>query len=108
MSVPVSVSEVTDTGGVAQTAPHSPTTTVRHWWGRLPLSVREAVLPYLVARVIVLSALGLAHFIVDRTHPATPGVAARVHAGLLGWDAGWYETIARVGYSPLGRQSLRF
>jgi hypothetical protein len=36
------------------------------------------------------------------------GVAARVHAGLLGWDAGWYETIARVGYAPLGRQSLRF
>jgi hypothetical protein len=56
----------------------------------------------------VLGALGLAHFIVDRTHPAAPGVAARVHAGLLGWDAGWYESIARVGYAPLGRQSLRF
>jgi hypothetical protein len=36
------------------------------------------------------------------------GVAALVHAGLLGWDAGWYETIARQGYAPLGRQSLRF
>jgi hypothetical protein len=45
---------------------------------------------------------------VDRTHPATPGVAARVHAGLLSWDAGWYETIARVGYGALGPQSLRF
>ncbi|HWF15304.1 MAG TPA: hypothetical protein VG244_03910 [Acidimicrobiales bacterium] len=84
------------------------TAAVQRGWGRLPESVREAVLPYAVARAVVLGALGLAHFIVDRTHPATVGVAARVHAGLLGWDAGWYETIARQGYAPLGRQSLRF
>jgi hypothetical protein len=77
-------------------------------WRRVPESLREAVVPFLVARLVVLGALGLAHFVVDRTHPATPGVAARVHAGLLGWDAGWYETIAREGYGPLGRQSLRF
>ncbi|HEX3333669.1 MAG TPA: hypothetical protein VHS57_04965 [Acidimicrobiales bacterium] len=81
---------------------------LRRAWARLPESLREAILPYLVARGVVLGALGLAHFIVDRTHPATAGVAARVHAGLLGWDAGWYETIARVGYGPLGKQSLRF
>ena len=97
---------MTDTG--AASATDSFGATVRRSWNRLPLSVREAVLPYVVARVVVLSALGLAHFIVDRTHPATVGVAARVHAGLLGWDAGWYETIAREGYGPLGRQSLRF
>ena len=77
-------------------------------WGRLPEPLREALLPFAVARVVVAGALGLAHLIVDRTHPSTPGVAARVHQGLLGWDAGWYETIAREGYGPLGRQSLRF
>ena len=77
-------------------------------WRRVPESVRESLLPYAVARAVVLGALGLAYFVVDRTHPAAPGVAARVHAGLLGWDAGWYESIARVGYAPLGRQSLRF
>lgn len=77
-------------------------------WGRIPESLREALLPFAVARVVVGGALGLAHFIVDRTHPSTPGVATRVHAGLLGWDAGWYETIARQGYAPLGRESLRF
>ncbi len=81
---------------------------VRGPWARLPEPLREALLPFAVARVVVLGALGLAHFIVDRTHPATPGVAARVHAGLLGWDAGWYETITRKGYGPLGRESLRF
>jgi hypothetical protein len=77
-------------------------------WRSVPESVRESLLPYVVAHAVVLGALGLAHFIVDRTHPAALGVAARVHAGLLGWDAGWYESIARVGYAPLGRQSLRF
>jgi hypothetical protein len=82
------------------------------WWrqttARLRQPVGEAVLPFLAARAIVLGALGLAHFVVDRTHPSTAGVAARVHEGLLGWDAGYYETIARVGYHPLGPQSLRF
>ncbi len=68
----------------------------------------EALLPFAVARVVVLGTLALAHFVVDRTHPASAGVAARVHQGLLGWDAGWYETIARSGYAPLGRQSVRF
>jgi hypothetical protein len=77
-------------------------------WRRVPEPLREALLPYVVARVVVLSALGMAHFVVDRTHPAVPAVAARVHAGLLGWDAGWYETIAREGYGPLGSQALRF
>jgi hypothetical protein len=74
----------------------------------VPESVTETLLPFAVARVIVLSALGMAHFVVDRTHPSSPGVALRVHQGLLAWDAGWYETIARTGYAPLGSQSLRF
>jgi len=82
--------------------------TLRRWWGHLPGSLRAAVAPYLVARALVLGALGLAHFVVDKTHPAAAGVAARVHQGLLGWDAGWYETIARQGYAALGRESLRF
>src|SRR5580698_7823504 len=75
---------------------------------RFCLPLKEALLPTAVARVIVLGTLALAHFVVDRTHPATVAAAARVHEGLLGWDAGWYESIARVGYGPLGRQSLRF
>ena len=68
-----------------------------------------AVLPqWVVARLVVGGALGLAHVLVDHTHPSSPGVAARVHQGLLGWDAGWYEAIAKVGYGALGHQSLRF
>lgn len=67
-----------------------------------------AVLPqWAVARVIVLGALGAAHLVVDHSH-ASPARLARVHEGLLGWDAGWYEAIARSGYRALGHQSLRF
>jgi hypothetical protein len=67
-----------------------------------------AVLPqWVVARLVVLGALALAHLVVDRDHPSA-ATAARVHQGLLGWDAGWYEAIARVGYGLLGHQSLRF
>jgi hypothetical protein len=66
------------------------------------------VVPYLVARVIVLGGLGFAHLVVSRTHPGSPGVAARVHQGLLAWDAGFYESIARFGYRPFGHQALRF
>jgi hypothetical protein len=75
---------------------------------RVRRPLEEAILPFLVARAIVLGTLALAHFIVDRTHPSTAYVAIRVHQGLLGWDAGWYKSIAQVGYAPLGRQSLRF
>ena len=31
-----------------------------------------------------------------------------MHQGLLGWDAGWYESIARHGYAGAGHSSLRF
>jgi hypothetical protein len=88
--------------------PRQPGAGRRQLGARLRQPVGEAVLPFLAARAVVLGALGLAHFVVDRTHPSTAGVGARVHEGLLGWDAGYYETIARVGYHPLGKEGLRF
>jgi len=68
-----------------------------------------AVLPqWLVARAVVLGALALARLVTDRAHVTGPGAVARVHQGLLGWDAGWYKAIATFGYVPLGHQSFRF
>lgn len=67
------------------------------------------VLPqWAVARAAVLGALALGHLVVDRTHPSTGTAAARVHQGLLAWDAGWYKAIATFGYVPLGHQAVRF
>jgi hypothetical protein len=71
-------------------------------------TARIVAVPFVMARIIVLAALGLAHLVVSRTHPAAPGVALRVHQGLLAWDAGFYESIARFGYRPFGHQALRF
>ncbi len=56
----------------------------------------------------MLGSLALAHYVLSHLHPAAPGVSARVHEGLLGWDAGYYEGIATKGYGALGRQALRF
>lgn len=49
----------------------------------------------------------MGHEIVDGAH-LSGAAQARVRQGLLGWDAGWYETIARYGYAGAGHQSLRF
>ncbi|MHB8328976.1 MAG: glycosyltransferase 87 family protein [Acidimicrobiales bacterium] len=70
-------------------------------------ALRAAVLPWLVARVVVLAALAVARQIVSQGH-VSGAMASRVHAGLLGWDAGWYEAIARTGYGGAGHQALRF
>lgn len=78
------------------------------WRQRLGPLAADVLPPLVVARVVVLGTLGLATVAVDRIHPATAGVVARVHEGLLGWDAGWYEAIARHGYAALGHSSLRF
>jgi len=67
------------------------------------------VLPAWVAgRVLVVGALVAAHLGVSTLRPHNPAAAYRVHQGLLAWDGGWYESIARHGYSASGVQSLRF
>ena len=71
-------------------------------WG-----VRTAAVPWLVARVIVLTALGVARELADDGRLSAQS-STTVHAGLLSWDAGWYEAIARHGYGGAGAGSLRF
>jgi hypothetical protein len=79
----------------------------RTWWARFPWALRVAVVPWVLARVVVLGALAVAHELATRGRPSA-AVVARVHEGLLGWDAGWYEAIARHGYAGSGHESLRF
>ncbi len=67
------------------------------------------VLPaWIVARVVVVTALAFAHAAVGSIRPDNPEAARRVHDGLLGWDAGWYQAIAAHGYGSAGKESLRF
>jgi hypothetical protein len=77
------------------------------WWGRVPWALRAALLPWVLARAVVAGALALSHQLADGLG-APARVQAQVHEGLLGWDAGWYATIARHGYAGAGHESLRF
>lgn len=71
-------------------------------------SLAAAAWPYAVSRAIVIGAVLLARFLVTDVQIRSKTASAAAHAGLLGWDAHWYELIARVGYGGAGRQSLRF
>jgi len=70
-------------------------------------ALRPVVVPYVVARAVVLAALGVAHLVISSGHHSQ-AVVFRVHQGLLAWDGGFYESIARFGYKPFGHQALRF
>jgi hypothetical protein len=77
--------------------------------GRRDSRALAAVVPgWIAARLLVLSALTLARFLVDELRPAVAGAAARADEGLLGWDASWYARIAEHGYAALPDESVRF
>ena len=87
-----------------------PAGTPRRWdrvgeYGRAVILVLPA---WVVGRVLVVGALVAAHLGVSTLRPHNPAAALRVHQGLLAWDGGWYDTIARHGYTAAGQQSLRF
>jgi len=65
-------------------------------------------LPWLVARALVLIALGLAKFQISHFHIANAKAVLEAHLGLLGSDAGLYQSIAAHGYGALPRSELRF
>jgi hypothetical protein len=78
-----------------------------------PLFVTDlsvAALPWAAARVIVLAALALGHFLVTNLHVADNAVSSQLHQGLFAWDAGFYRGIAAHGYrfGAVPHESLRF
>jgi hypothetical protein len=70
-------------------------------------ALKVSIVPWVAARLVVGAALAIAHQVASTDH-VSAAAAARVHSGLLGWDAGWYESIARLGYAGAGHASLRF
>lgn len=100
-------------GSLTRTAPPDPPPTTRgprardmaRSYGRAVVEVLPA---WVAARVLVAFSLVLAHLLVNVARPDNVGAHLRVHEGLLGWDAGWYEAIAGHGYVAAGAQSVRF
>jgi hypothetical protein len=67
---------------------------------------RAVLVPFIVSRAVVLSALVLTRHVVTAVHTSSPPVQAA--DGLLGWDASWYREIARHGYDGVAKEGLRF
>jgi hypothetical protein len=66
-----------------------------------------ALVPWVVARAIVLTAVLIGRTALDRGYdPPIPVVLA--HTGLMSWDADWYRRIAEHGYGGIPRNGLRF
>lgn len=66
--------------------------------------LRAALLPWILARVIVVMSLAVARIAVTELG----GASEAARSGLFSWDGGWYRSIAEVGYAGLPAESLRF
>lgn len=67
---------------------------------------RAIVVPYVLSRAIVLSALYTTRHLFTSLHIEHPLATSE---GLLSWDASWYRVIARDGYDfGAAREGLRF
>ncbi len=77
-------------------------------WDRVRTPLIQTIPGWLVARVLVVGALALAHYLVDQLHVRSAAVHASVHAGLTGWDGAYYVEIAAHGYGSMSRDALRF
>lgn len=68
--------------------------------------VGPAVLPWVVARVLVLAGLALARYVFEHFGQGPRPYPLR--AGLFAWDASFYRDIAEHGYDAVGEAGLRF
>lgn len=79
-------------------------TKISGWFGEA--RTRAVIVPFLVSRAVVLSALVLTRHVATAMN-ANP-VPNPTRDGLLGWDASWYRDIARHGYNSVAKEGLRF
>ncbi len=77
-------------------------------WTRARAPFLRTLPGWLVARVLVIGALALAHYLVDQLHVHDAIVEATARAGLTSWDGAYYVDIAKHGYEAMPRDALRF
>ncbi|MEP6624322.1 MAG: hypothetical protein ABJC79_07750, partial [Acidimicrobiia bacterium] len=85
-----------------------PTDRTSRMRSRLRPAFLAAVVPWIVARVLVAAALGFSRYLVDHGHVDDPLARITSHQGLLAWDGSFYADIAHGGYAPLPHAALRF
>jgi hypothetical protein len=68
--------------------------------------LRVAVVPWLLARVLVVASLALSRHLFDEI--GAPPRPVQLGQGLFAWDAAFYRDLAEHGYRAAGQGSLRF
>jgi hypothetical protein len=68
--------------------------------------LRVAVVPWVLARVLVVASLALSRHLFDEI--GAPPRPVALGQGLFAWDAAFYRDIAEHGYRAVGEGSLRF
>lgn len=68
--------------------------------------LRVAIVPWVVARVLVVGALGVARHVFDEVGRGPRPI--QLDQGLFAWDAAFYRDIAEHGYGALPNAALRF
>lgn len=75
-------------------------------WTAAKWCLRVALPPWIVSRILILSALLVSQAVQGGTLQRAPSFEP--HRGLFAWDSGWYHDIATVGYGALPHSALRF
>jgi len=86
-------------------APGVGTRWTRRAWAH---AVAVSLLPWALARVVVLIGLATARYEIRYFHITNTRALTVSGSGLLGWDASWYLAIAAHGYGGVARSGLRF
>ncbi len=75
---------------------------------RVQSAFLAALVPWVLARILVATALGISRYLVDHGHVHDPLARVTSHQGLLAWDGSFYADIAHGGYLSLPHPALRF
>jgi hypothetical protein len=78
------------------------------WWAGARGPITESLPAWIVARLLVVAALVLAHYLVDEVGVTDQLARVTARAGLTSWDGAYYADIAEHGYAALPRDALRF
>jgi hypothetical protein len=78
------------------------------WWARARAPITESLPAWIVARLLVVAALVLAHYIVDEVGVTDELARITARRGLTAWDGAYYADIADFGYAAIARDALRF
>jgi hypothetical protein len=81
---------------------------VQSAWATCRTPLAESLPAWVVARLLVVAALALAHYLVDQLGVRDAVVRESVRAGLTTWDGSYYVDIASKGYEAIARDALRF